>query len=149
MKPYKHMTDRELLIALVRRNPGCTSQFLLERFNEVRMVDRPRMKSIIDTAKIAGVIKSGRVHGCNESGRGCSLATYWPSDYPAAKVPEVARPIERPSLSDVLLPRDRRKGPPDLPEVNAHGYVRGTVPTLRQAALMLLDVIRQPMEPAT
>jgi hypothetical protein len=139
------MTDRELLLALVRRKPGCNVNFLMEQFNEVRMVDRPRMKSIIDCAKESGAIKSGpKVLGLNQSGGNCMLATYWLSEH---KFPAPVAPIKsRPSLADVILPRDRRPGAPELPDVNRYGYQRGTLPTLEQFALMHIDAINQPME---
>lgn len=125
MKPHHRMSDRELLLALIGDKPGCTVDYLLERFNETRIVERPRMKTIISTAKVAGQIQSGRTKGLNQYGVRSSLATYWLADAKVEKVPEVARP-ERPSISDAILPCDRRPGRPDLPQINRYGYVRGT-----------------------
>jgi hypothetical protein len=138
MKSYKRMTDREMLLALVSEKPGCTAQYLIDRFNEHRMVDRSRMKTIISTAKKACLIRSGdRTKAPNQDGVLCSMATYWLAEAKVEKVPEVA-----PKKLAEVIPL------PELPIITAYGYRRGTVPTLNQAALMLVAAVNQPMEVA-
>lgn len=115
MKPYAQMTDRDLLLALVRRKPGCTAEYLLEQFNSVRMVERRRLKGILDSAKTAGQIKSGRTHGQTCNGRGCAVATYWLSSTPDWQIPGVPEPRARPTLADVL---GHHQGKPEEPIPN-------------------------------